>query len=144
DTMIFEKNGKWWLLTTIDLSGIGDYSSELYLYYAESPLSEIWASHTNNPVYIDSEFARNGGLLRDGNNIYRVGQSQGFCCYGNKSNILKIEEISDDLYSERLIAQIHPKFFKGIKGTHHIHSNSYVTVFDHVRRSRLKLTSMIS
>jgi hypothetical protein len=137
DTMLFEKSGRWWLLTNLDLSGTGEDFSELYIYHAESPLSEIWTPHRNNPVRVDSEFARNGGLLRDTKAVYRVGQSQGFLGYGKSSNILEIKEISEERYCEELIAKVQPKFKPGIKGTHHIHSNRYVTVFDHVRSLRL-------
>jgi hypothetical protein len=144
DTMLFEKNGKWWLLTNLDLSGTGEDFSELYLYHAESPLSEIWTPNRNNPVRVDSEFARNGGLLRDGKTVYRVGQSQGFSRYGKSSNILEIKEISEDRYCEELIAKVQPKFKPGIKGTHHIHSNGYVTVFDHVRNLRLSKLKHLS
>jgi hypothetical protein len=137
DTVLFEKNGRWWLLTNVDVCGTEDYYSELYLYHAESPLCEIWTPHRDNPVRVDCEFARNGGLLRDGEAVYRVGQCQGFRRYGKSSNILEIKEISGERYCEELIAKVQPKFKPGIKGVHHIHSNGYVTVFDHARSLRV-------
>ena len=48
DTLLFEKEGKWWMLTNIDPSRIGDNSSELYLFYSNSPLSTEWTPHKLN------------------------------------------------------------------------------------------------
>ena len=37
DTLIFERNGKWWMLTTLDSADTGDCYSQLYLFHADSP-----------------------------------------------------------------------------------------------------------
>jgi len=54
DSMIFEKDGRWWLLTNIDPAGIGDHCSELFVFHSDSPLSTHWTAHPNNPVVADS------------------------------------------------------------------------------------------
>ena len=36
------------------------------IYHADSPFAAHWTPHAQNPIYIDSAKARNGGLLTDG------------------------------------------------------------------------------
>ena len=44
DTMLFEKQGKWWMLTNVDPAKWGDFSMELRIFSANSPLDEQWVS----------------------------------------------------------------------------------------------------
>jgi hypothetical protein len=135
-TMLFDMNGKWWLFTNIDRSGTGEYF-ELSIFSAESPLSEHWIPHVQNPVLVDAGSARNGGLLRDGHRIFRVSQKQGFDRYGKKALLNEINELTDATYSESLVCELAPDFKPGIVGTHHFHSNGTTTVFDFVKPSRI-------
>jgi len=131
DTMLFEYEGLWWLLTNIDSAGIGDYCSELHLFYAPQPVTDVWTPHPLNPVIVDPNRARNGGLLFDGPTIYRVSQCQGFDAYGKAAGINRITVLSRTDYREEAIAAITPDFFPNIKGTHHLHSDGRFTVFDY-------------
>jgi hypothetical protein len=131
DTMLFEHEGLWWLLTNIDTAGIGDYCSELHVFYAKQPVTDAWTPHPKNPVIIDPPRARNGGLLFDGPTIYRVSQRQGFDAYGKAAGINRIAVLSPTDYREDVVATITPDFFPNIKGTHHLHSDGRFTVFDY-------------
>jgi hypothetical protein len=132
DTMLFESRGKWWMLTNIDESCIGDLCSELYLFSSDSPLDENWIPHPNNPILVDSEKARNAGLLIENNRIFRAAQKQGFDRYGESLSIFEITQLTPDAYSEIHVTDILPQFKRGLKGTHHISSSANLTVFDHV------------
>ena len=136
DTMLFERDSKWWMMTNIDSSESGEHCSELFLFSAQHPLSDQWVAHPLNPVLVDATCARNGGMLRDENTLYRIAQGQGFDLYGRRCAIREIIVLSQSQYEERSVAQIAPEFFKGLKGTHHIHSNGKVTVFDFVSRNQ--------
>jgi len=138
DTTIFEKDGLWWLFTNIDPVNSGDHGTELFIFYSDNPLSEKWTSHPKNPVVCDSLKARMGGILFDNTFIYRISQKQGFDIYGKATNINKIVHLSTANYLEELEFTIEPNFFNNLKGTHHIHGNSNVTVFDFVEKSKLK------
>jgi hypothetical protein len=138
DTTIFEKDGLWWLFTNIDPVNSGDHGTELFIFYSDNPLSEKWTSHPKNPVICDSLKARMGGMLFDNTSIYRISQKQGFNIYGKATNINKIVHLSTANYLEELEFTIEPNFFNNLKGTHHIHGNSNVTVFDFVEKSKLK------
>jgi hypothetical protein len=130
DTMIFEKNGKWWRFSNMDPGNTGEISSELFIFSAESPLGAAWRPHAANPVLIDAGCARNAGLLFDGGKVFRVSQRQGFARYGKSAQINEIVDLTDDSYSERCVAKIEPTFRKDLLGTHHFHSRGGMTVFD--------------
>jgi hypothetical protein len=136
DSMLFEHSGKWWLLTNTDSASSGDFF-ELSVFSADNPLSDDWRSHPQNPIYVDAGCARNGGFLRDGHRVFRVSQSQGFDLYGKAAHIREIIELSENVYREREVAELVPKFANNIVGTHHMHSSGEVTVFDMVGPSKI-------
>ena len=130
DTVVFERDGRWWMLTTIRGEDRARNDAELHAFWAPDPLGE-WTAHPANPVIVDASRGRNGGLLRDRDGtIYRVTQRHGFARYGTGISIYRIDELSEDAYSERWVQDIEPKFFKGIVGTHHLHEDSGLTVYD--------------
>jgi hypothetical protein len=131
DTILFEKDGRWWMLTNLDAVGDGDYSSELWIFYADSPLATEWKPHALNPVMIDASHGRNGGMFKHEDKFYRVSQGQGFDFYGRRSFVSEIEVLTPTSYRENRVAAITPDFKPGAKGTHHLHSNGSVTVFDY-------------
>ncbi|MGA2893153.1 MAG: hypothetical protein ABSE22_09805 [Xanthobacteraceae bacterium] len=134
DTMIFERNGRWWMFTNIDPVDGDDHCSELSIFHAASPFGD-WTPHTNNPILVDASRARNAGLLRDGEKLFRVSQGQGFDLYGRQALINEILELTESTYREDCVAQVTPHFKNDICGTHHMHSDGSITVFDYLRRS---------
>lgn len=120
DTMIFEKNGLWWMMTNIDRSGMGDHSSELSIFFASSPTSTQWTPHAMNPVIIDSTSARNGGLIFDHGRIYRAGQRQGFDAYGVSVTLNEVTVLSPDRYAEVPVRVIEPDHNQREIGSHHV------------------------
>jgi hypothetical protein len=130
DTMIFERDGRWWLFTNIDPVNV-DGCSELSIFYSESPLADEWKAHKKNPIMIDSTRARNAGLLFRNGSIFRVAQRQGFDQYGKSITINKIEVLNTDDYAETAIRAVVPNFLPKIRGIHHLHSNNSVSVFDY-------------
>ncbi len=107
------------------------------LFFAESPVAEKWTPHLLNPIFVDASFARNGGLVWDGQSVFRVSQGQTFDFYGKRTRINQIVELTERDYVEVCIGEITPKFARGVLGTHHLHSNGKVTVFDFVTLSRV-------
>jgi hypothetical protein len=130
DSMLFERAGRWWMLTNIDPEGWGDHSLELHVYSATTPLDVHWRPHRGNPFFIDAARTRNGGMVRDGDRLFRVAQGQGFGMYGKRTTVNEIVELTDDRYVERPVCVISPKFRLKIFGTHHFHSDGTITVLD--------------
>ena len=52
DSILINRNDKWWLLTNVDSVGSGAHNSELWIYYSDSPLSTDWRPHERNPVLL--------------------------------------------------------------------------------------------
>ena len=137
DTNIFKFNGKWWLFTNFDKSTVRDHNSQLYIYHNTNPVSHDWVAHEANPLIFDPLIARNGGMICDGKEIYRVFQRQDFDMYGAASGIAKIKILTTSQYEEEVYAEIEPRFFKEIKGTHTYNFNNGLLVFDYVKFSKI-------
>ena len=137
DTNIFQFNKKWWMFTTFN-KGIEDHNSQLYIFYSDNPLSDKWHAHESNPVLFDSRRARNGGMIIDDNQVYRVFQRQGFGMYGESCGVAKIISLSSTEYREEVCSFIEPKFYENIKGIHTLNFSSNLIVFDYVRLSKTK------
>src|SRR5258708_5038867 len=72
DTMLFERRGKWWMLTNLDESGAEDHCSELYLFSSDSPLGTNWTPHPQNPVRIDAHGGAKKSLNISAQNSIRI------------------------------------------------------------------------
>ena len=131
DTLVFQKDNKWWLMTNEDPLKLNNHNYQMNLYYSENLLDGKWISHKNNPIIMDSNKARNAGLVFDGDDMFRVSQAFGFYKkYGENFSLNKIENLDTNNYSETMFST-HKKFFKKhILGSHHLHSNNIFTVFD--------------
>ena len=137
DTNIFEYQGKWWLFTNFDKSSIQDHSCQLHIFHNKDPLTDNWTAHELNPVIFDSSVSRNGGMIIDGKDIYRVFQKQGFDMYGEGSGIAKINLLSKDGYDEEIVANIEAKFFNKILGTHTYNYSEGLLALDYVEKTKI-------
>ena len=141
DTNIFFSEDRWWLLTTIDSSEIGELCSELHVFYSDAFDSDAWTPHAQNPVIFDSGRARNGGFYRDGEKLLRVFQSQGFDQYGESMGIAQIKDLGTETYSEETVSRIEPHFAPEIVGTHSFSYDNGLLAVDFVKVERVKAAS---
>ena len=131
DTIVFYRDSLWWLLTNVDDLGLGDHNYQLNIFYSDNLFSNNWKPHKLNPVILDPSFGRNGGLLKKGEDFYRVAQKYGFNQkYGDGITIRKILELTKDSYIEEEIASYENFYSENILGSHHLSSNNLFTVFD--------------
>jgi hypothetical protein len=133
DSSIFFRDDKWWLLTNLDSSGGNDHHSELHLFCADSLFATEWQSHPCNPVVFDSRKGRNGGLIIEGDEVFRVFQEYGWDNYGESFGVCRVLELSSKKYSEDEVFRVRPSFYKGINGTHSFSYSSGVVAFDFSR-----------
>lgn len=138
DTLVFEHAGKWWLLSNIVPKDLENHGSQLLAFTADNPLSKDWQPHRKNPICLSAELARNGGILRDqAGDLYRVRQKQGFHRYGVAFTIAKIKRLDIDNFEEETYCEVVPKFFPDLSGTHHMHCDQGITVFDFVKEETI-------
>ena len=136
DTIMFEHDSRWWMFTTIQGEGPGLNNAELQAFHADGPLGD-WTPHELNPIVMDATRGRNGGFVRDVDGWpCRVAQVPGFTFYGAASAVYRIDELSPAAYRESLVREVRPTFFPKLDGTHHIHSENGLTVYDFMRVER--------
>ncbi|HKT86338.1 MAG TPA: hypothetical protein VJQ77_09660 [Novosphingobium sp.] len=121
----------WWLFTNISDDPFGDMSSELHLFRVDGPDLANPIPHPLNPVVFGSRTARNAGrLIERGGIFYRPSQDNSHGVYGYGLNIMRIDHISLEDYSETLVRRIEPDFREGIIGCHHVDTRGDLVVFD--------------
>lgn len=121
DTTLFQHGGEWWLFTNICQDSFDDYCSELYAFRVDGPGLNKIEPHSLNPIVLGADVARGAGRVfeQDGK-FYRPSQDNTHGTYGYGLNIMEIEALSLDTYSERRVRHITPDDAPGIIGCHHI------------------------
>ena len=118
DSTLLYNNKKWWLFTNIAQQKGSSLNDELFLFYADSPISNKWTAHPMNPIISNNQLARPAGNIfkRDGK-LYRPSQD---CSrkYGYGFNLNEIEILTETEYQEKLFKNIRPDWNKSIKRTH--------------------------
>jgi hypothetical protein len=136
DTIVFEHDSRWWMLTSIQGDGPALNNAELHAFYADDLLGD-WTPHAQNPIVMDAGKGRNGGFVRDRDgHPYRISQTPGFTFYGAGSAVHRIDELTPGTYRETLVEEVRPTFFPNLDGTHHIHDVGGLTFFDFMRVER--------
>lgn len=133
DTNIFKLRERYWMMTNLDSSDLGDHGSELHIFSADTFDSTHWTPHPMNPVVFDSKCGRNGGLFFHENEVYRVFQVQGFDMYGAAMGIAKIIVLDAEQYEEKILCDIPAKFMKDIRGAHTFSFDAGVLCIDFVK-----------
>ena len=141
DTNIFFFKDRWWLLTNIDSSEIGELCSELHVFYSDTFDSDAWTPHAKNPVIFDSQRARNGGFFRDDEKLLRVFQRQGFDQYGESMGIAQIKDLGTETYCEETVSIIEPDFAPKIIGTHSFSYYNGLLAIDFLKVEQIKAAS---
>ena len=137
DTTLFHFDGKWWLFTTLDQTeGISGGSTELFLFFADSPFTDKWISHPLNPVVSDESRARCAGNLfvRNGE-IYRPSQD---CTmrYGRGLNFNRIIKMNENEFIEVVNEVIKPEWDNKLKGIHTFNSFGHFKIIDTYKFNR--------
>lgn len=131
DTVIFKKNGFWWLVTCVSNCNNRDFN-ELNIFYSDNgPLSDSWKSHKLNPIFVDSRTARNAGIIYKNKKIFRVSQKNAFNFYGKKIFLNEILTLNKNEYVEKFHSSVKANFLMNIKGIHHMHLNKNYIAFDY-------------
>lgn len=126
---------RWWLFVNMQAHpGISDWD-ELYVFYADSPLSEDWTAHPQNPVVSSVASARPAGHLFEQDGVlYRPSQdsSRGYG-YGLKLN--HVVTLTETHYQEETLRTLTP-WDNTITATHTLNYAAGLTVADAMRRRR--------
>ena len=139
DGTLLHYEDKWWLFATVQESpGVSTWD-QLFLFYADDPLSDVWTPHPENPIVSDVRNARPAGkIFEHGGTLYRPAQdcSKG---YGYAIHINRIVKLSETEYEEERVRSIEPTWDPSITKTHTLNCEDRLTVIDAVFK-RLALT----
>ncbi len=130
DTTVFQKDGKVWLLTNIREMEGGPYSEELFVFSANSLLTNQWEPHPANPVVSDVKSARPAGrIFSHHGKLYRPSQDCSYR-YGYATVLNEIVELNENEYKERKVSVINPNWAKDVVGTHTLSFDNGLSVID--------------
>jgi hypothetical protein len=128
DPTLVEYAGRFWLFAG-GVEQHGHINSELYLFFAESPLGP-WTPHPLNPVVSDVRRARPAGRLfvRDGS-LIRPGQD---CSvrYGAAVVLNRVVALSETEYHEEPFERLENDWLAGNLGSHTFNSSEHFDVID--------------
>ncbi len=130
DVNLVLHNDLWWLFAAVAVTKECPTTEELYVYYADSPISETWIPHTNNPIVSDASTARPAGKIFEKNGgLIRPSQD---CAgsYGAGINFLEILTLNKTSYKEKKINTLSADWDKRLSGVHTFNFNSKYTVSD--------------
>ena len=132
DSALFPFGGKWWLFTNLsEFHAYEDHCSELHVFEVDGPDLKWMKPHRNNPVVMGSTEARNGGRpFEQGGRLYRPSQRNEYGIYGYGLNIMEVEELDLETYSERCVRTIKPDFAPGIVACHHMDASNGRYIID--------------
>lgn len=136
DTTLFYYQGKWWLFANVVENEGASSCDELFLFYADNPLSCDWTPHPKNPVVSDVRKSRPAGKIFEYNgNIYRPSQNcSGRYGYGLKIN--QIEILNESEYQEIEISSIEPDWDRKIKAIHTFNQEHELIIIDGILQRR--------
>lgn len=141
DSTLVEHDGRWWMFTNVaPYAGSSNYD-ELFIFHAESPLSERWIPHTKNPVVSHVGFARPAGaLFREHGHLIRPSQD---CAgeYGRAIRLNRVEVLTPDDYREVHLSTIEPDWDRDIVATHSFSCNERLVMLDGKQRGVTPSTS---
>ncbi|MFK7772866.1 MAG: hypothetical protein AB8F94_12030 [Saprospiraceae bacterium] len=128
-TLLFHQN-KWWMFTNMVENEGGSLDDELYLFYADSPLTSEWTPHPQNPIVSDVRRARpagnlffeNGKLIRPSQDCSKV--------YGFGFNFNEIEILSETEYREKHLTNVRPDWDKNLHRVHSFNHQNELTIID--------------
>jgi len=138
DTTLYFYQNRWWLFTNIQQNmGTANWV-ELFLFYADSPFSDNWISHPQNPIVSDVRRARPAGSIYEQHGkLFRPAQD---CSktYGYGIRVHQILTMNEQEYHEVEVRYIEPDWDSSIKGIHTINKAHNLTIVDVIyKRPRL-------
>jgi hypothetical protein len=138
DSTLLHRNGRWWLFASMRENDGYPNWDELYLFHADTPISDQWIPHPMNPVISDVTRARPAGrIIEVSGECYRPSQD---CSrrYGYGTRINRIITLSETEYLEEEVGFIEPTWSNKLSGVHTLARNGQLTVIDALYRRSAK------
>lgn len=128
-TIVFHDD-RWWMFAVVREFKEGNLQNNLFLWYADNPVSGEWIPHVLNPIVSDVSSARSAGrLFTQGDALFRPSQncSEG---YGRSIKINRVDVLNVNEYRETCIEEIKPNWRGDIIATHSLSTSGELTMVD--------------
>ncbi|CAD6524779.1 glucosamine inositolphosphorylceramide transferase family protein [Paraburkholderia metrosideri] len=130
DTTIWHHAGKYWLFAGMHQNEHASSSEELFLFWADTLVTDEWHPHPSNPIVSDARCARPAGAIfyHDGH-WYRPAQD----CTGNYGRALsfqRIDVIDETSYKETAVSRIDADWDDSIERVHTFNRRGRLTFID--------------
>jgi len=135
DATLINFHQKWWLFANIQERG-GSSWDTLWLFHADTPLSDRWIPHPQNPIIQDVSLARPAGhILAHHGSLIRPSQD---CSvrYGYATNFNRITTLSETGYAETRESTFTPPPAGKFIGTHTWNQTDGLHVIDALVKKR--------
>lgn len=136
DCTLLQQDGRWWLFANmVETEGASSWD-ELYIFSSDTPLSQTWQAHANNPVISDCKNARPAGRpFTYQGQTYRPSQN---CSvrYGYGFNLARIEALTQSTYKEEMVTRVTPDWDPALVATHTFSRCGQLHVIDAQLRRR--------
>lgn len=130
DATLLEHGGKWWLFMNMKEQEDSSSLDQLFIFHADTPLSNDWTAHPQNPVVEGFRRARPGGsFFSHQENLYRPSQDN-WMRYGYALNFNRIAKLSETEYEEFCETRFEPSALKNILATHTFNKAENMIVID--------------
>ena len=130
DTTIVEYQQRWWMFVCMRQHDRCSPNETLYLFYADSPLSQAWQAHPQNPIVAQASRARPAGrIFEQEGQLFRPSQN---CAgtYGRGLNINLIQQLTTQTYQEVVQTHCLPDGQLNISGMHTLNIGTQLVVSD--------------
>ena len=137
DSTLLQRGERWWMFATmVSVDGASSWN-ELFAFSAESPLSQDWVPHPDNPVVSDCRSARPGGAFFEHEGaLYRPSQNSSHR-YGYGFNIARVDALDETCFEEHIVARATPHWCDDVVATHTFNRHGELQVIDaQIRRRR--------
>ena len=128
DPTLFEHDGRWWLFLTLG-TGLYGVNTNLFLFSADTPLSDSWTAHPQNPIVSGFHRSRPAGRIHSSNGRILRPSQDCFKRYGNGLRINEIIDLNLNTYKERSIRSLYP-WQESIIGVHHVEIHDDLLMID--------------
>lgn len=129
DATLLEHEAKWWLFVTLK-RGLFRLNRDLFVFWADTPLTDKWTPHPCNPVVRGLKSARSAGPLFELNGKLHRPSQNSLVRYGHSLRINEILKLDTKHYRERRVTEVRPDWGAGIRATHHINWRDGMLVLD--------------
>lgn len=132
DTSLIYYQNKWWLFCTAKTTKLSNSGDALLIFSANSLQTSSWTPHPLNPVKLSNSSARQAGSFYFNQHQQLIRPVQdGSYTYGGSINLMRLDILNENDFSETLVQRINPKdFHPKAKAIHTINTVDQYTVVD--------------